>query len=68
LLGQKFGEANISVTSYGNVLAAVAFLHGLAESELRSTELDADDPHYPVIVAARAVKRHETKHESAARA
>jgi SAM-dependent methyltransferase len=59
LLGVRFGEANISVTAYGNVLAAVAFLHGLAESELRPTELDAHDPQYPVIVAARAVKRYE---------
>lgn len=59
LLRERFGEADISVTSYGNVLTAVAFLHGLAESELRPTELDAHDPHYPVIVAARAVKRDE---------
>jgi glycosyltransferase involved in cell wall biosynthesis len=68
LLGGKFGEANISVTTYGNVLAAVGFLHGLAESELRPTELDAHDPQYPVIVAARAVKRYETEHEIAAKA
>jgi len=68
LLGRRFGEANISVTAYGNVLAAVAFLHGLAESELRPTELDARDPLYPVIVAARAVKRSEIEHESAAKA
>ncbi|HJU16652.1 MAG TPA: glycosyltransferase [Stellaceae bacterium] len=68
LLGERFGEANISVTAYGNVLAAVAFLHGLAESELRPTELDAHDPHYPVIVAARAVKRHGIEHENAAQA
>lgn len=67
LLGGRFDEANISVTSYGNVLAAVAFLHGLAESELRPTELDVHDPQYPVIVAARAVKRYETEHESAAK-
>ena len=56
LLRGKFGEADVSVTSYGNVLAAVAFLHGLAESELRPSELDAHDLQYPVIVAARAVK------------
>lgn len=56
LLGEKFEEWNISVTSYGNVLAAVAFLHGLAESELRPTELETHDPQYPVIVAGRAVK------------
>jgi SAM-dependent methyltransferase len=61
LLGGEFGEANVHVTSYGNVLAAVAFLHGLAESELRPTELDTNDPRFPVIVAARAVKRYETE-------
>jgi hypothetical protein len=39
------------------VLAAVAFLHGLAAEELARDELDATDPYYPVIVAARARKR-----------
>jgi SAM-dependent methyltransferase len=68
LLKERFGEADISVTAYGNLLAAVAFLHGLAESELRPTELDSHDPQYPVIVAARAVKRDETDRESAAQA
>jgi SAM-dependent methyltransferase len=57
LLEEKFGGANISVSTYGNVLAAVAFLYGLAEDELRPAELDARDPQYPVIVAARAVKK-----------
>jgi glycosyltransferase involved in cell wall biosynthesis/SAM-dependent methyltransferase len=59
LLEARFGEANISVTAYGNVLAAVAFLHGLAESELRASEIDTHDPEYPVTVAARAVRRDE---------
>jgi SAM-dependent methyltransferase len=56
LLQQRFGEANVSVSAYGNVLVAISFLHGLAESELHPSELDTHDPHYPVIVAARAVK------------
>ncbi len=68
LLGETFGEDNVSVATYGNVLAAVAFLHGLAESELRPSELDAHDLHYPVIVAARAVKGHETDRENATKA
>jgi SAM-dependent methyltransferase len=68
LLSRNFGEANIDVTTYGNVLAAVAFLYGLAEDELRPTELEARDPQYPVIVAARAIKQHEAGHESAAKA
>ena len=57
LLEEKFDSANVSVTAYGNVLAAVAFLHGLAEHELSAAELDAHDPQYPMIAAARAVKQ-----------
>ena len=57
LLLSTFGEANVEVSTYGNVLAAVAFLHGLAESELQPVELDTQDPEYPVTVAARAVRR-----------
>jgi glycosyltransferase involved in cell wall biosynthesis/SAM-dependent methyltransferase len=56
LLEEKFDGASVSVTGYGNVLAAIAFLHGLAEHELTPDELDAYDPQYPMIVAARAVK------------
>ena len=62
LLSERFGEANNSVAAYGNVLTAIAFLYGLAESELRPAEIDAHDPQYPVIVAARAVKQYETDH------
>lgn len=61
LLAEEFDGSNISVITYGNVLAAVAFLHGLAESELHPTELDTIDPQYPVILAARAVKRNENQ-------
>jgi SAM-dependent methyltransferase len=56
LLEEKFDSANVDVTAYGNVLAAVAFLHGLAEHELSAAELEAHDPQYPMIAAARAVK------------
>jgi glycosyltransferase involved in cell wall biosynthesis/SAM-dependent methyltransferase len=56
LLELSFPVAGIGIEVSGNVLAAVAFLHGLADHELDPSELDAQDPHYPVIVAARAVK------------
>ena len=56
LLERRFPAASIGIEVYGNVLAAIAFLHGLADHELDPGELDAQDPHYPVIVAARAVK------------
>jgi hypothetical protein len=41
---------------YGNVLAATAFLQGIAWNELRPEELDYRDPMYQVSIAARAVK------------
>jgi glycosyltransferase involved in cell wall biosynthesis len=56
LLAQSFAENDIAVATYGNVLTAVAFLHGLAEEELRPQDYDVTDPHYPVIVAGRAKK------------
>jgi SAM-dependent methyltransferase len=59
LLEASFGDTNVNVSAYGNVLAAVAFLHGLAESELQPAELDTHDPEYPVTVAARAVRRDQ---------
>jgi GT2 family glycosyltransferase/SAM-dependent methyltransferase len=60
LLEERFDNARISVTAYGNVLAAISFLHGLGEHELNAAELDAYDPQYPMIVAARAVKQCQT--------
>lgn len=56
LLKEHFGGAELAVESHGNVLAAVGFLYGLAAEEFTPAELAAEDPRYPVIVAARAVK------------
>jgi SAM-dependent methyltransferase len=56
LLAEAFGKAGVSVSVQGNVLAAIAFLHGLGDHELDAKELASRDPCYPVIVAARAVK------------
>jgi len=56
LLAERFPSTDLSVSSYGNVLTASAFLYGLAEHELTSEEFDARDASYPVIVTARAVK------------
>jgi SAM-dependent methyltransferase len=56
LLSDVFDRAAV-VRSYGNVLAATAFLHGLAVEDLPDPSLlDADDPDYPVVVAAVAEK------------
>jgi SAM-dependent methyltransferase len=55
LLADTF-EGQCSVRSYGNVLSAICFLHGLATTELTPGELEHSDPDFEVIVAARAVK------------
>jgi SAM-dependent methyltransferase len=57
LLETEFGSSNIAVRSYGSVLVAVAFLSGMARHELTPAELDLHDPRFPVVVAARAVRR-----------
>jgi SAM-dependent methyltransferase len=56
LFGAPFGEAQVEVTSAGNVLAAVAFLEGLAAEELSAGKLSARDPAFPVVILIRAVK------------
>ena len=56
LFQEVFPAANIQVDVYGNVLTAVAFLHGLASEELRQEELDYIDPDYEVLLTIRAVK------------
>ncbi len=56
LFGEAFRPEAISVETYGNVLSAVASLHGLAAEELDPDELNHPDPNYEVLVAIRAVK------------
>jgi SAM-dependent methyltransferase len=56
LLGDAFAGGSVDVRSQGNVLAAVAFLEGMAYEELTPAELDVDDPFFPVLITARATK------------
>ena len=56
LFEESFPAANVIVEVRGNVLAATAFLQGLAAQELRQQELDYRDPDYEVIIGVRAVK------------
>jgi hypothetical protein len=56
LFEEVFPPANVTVEAYGNVLAATAFLYGLASHELRTQELDFRDPDYEVLMTVRAVK------------
>lgn len=54
LFKQDFPE--VTVRSYGNVLATIARLHGILATELRPEELDHHDRDYDVIISIRAVK------------
>ncbi len=55
-LCEEAGPMEVSVTSYGNVFTAIAFLHGLAAEELRQKELDYSDRDYELLIGVRAVK------------
>lgn len=56
LFESVFPQENVRVTAYGNVLASVALLHGLATEELRTQELDYFDPDYELLIGVRALK------------
>ncbi len=56
LFSDVFGEPNVTVEAFGNVLAAAAFLYGLAAEELTDSELGYNDPGYGMTVAIRARK------------
>ncbi|MEN8130474.1 MAG: methyltransferase domain-containing protein [Pseudomonadota bacterium] len=56
LFGTAFPQSSVNVESRGNVLSAVAFLHGLATEELDPRELDYHDPLYQVVISIKASK------------
>ena len=56
LFGEVFGPENVEVAAFGNVLTSVAFLEGMATSELRRRELSFHDPQFPMLVTVRAFR------------
>lgn len=56
LFTEAFSEDNVIVQAYGNILTAVAFLHGLISKELSREELDYYDRDYEVLITVRATK------------
>jgi SAM-dependent methyltransferase len=53
---ESFPKDSLTVYAYGNVLAAISFLEGLAAEDLKKEELDTVDPNYEILIAVRAVK------------
>jgi SAM-dependent methyltransferase len=56
LFEEVFSKSNITVSAYGNIFSAIAFLHGLASEELDPKELDHRDPDYELLITVRALK------------
>jgi SAM-dependent methyltransferase len=55
LLSGPFDREKVTISTYGNLYAATAFLHGAAVEEIETAKLAHLDPAYPVTVTARAV-------------
>ena len=60
LFEEVFPKDRIEVKASGNVLAATAFLHGLAVEDLRRGDLEYQDPDFEVSISLRAVKPRES--------
>ena len=56
LFAEVFPASAMVVESKGNVLAATAFLHGIAKQELAPEELDHVDPLFQVLISISACK------------
>jgi SAM-dependent methyltransferase len=57
LFEEEFQPERVEIEAYGNILAAIAFLHGVAAEELKPDELDFRQPAFDVTIAVRASKR-----------
>jgi len=56
LFDEHFSPSLARVDTFGNVLAATAFLHGLAANDLTPDELESRDPAYELLITVRAEK------------
>jgi hypothetical protein len=57
LTARLWSADDVEIVAYGNCLAAVAAMHGIAVEELAPAELDARDPRYPVLLGIMCRKR-----------
>jgi SAM-dependent methyltransferase len=57
VFSEVFSGHNVVVQTYGNVLAATAFLHGLVQEELTQEEMEYNDPDYEVTIGVKATKQ-----------
>ena len=58
IFAAEFGEGAAEVDVLGNVLAATAFLQGIAAEEFDEAELLAPDPQFQMLTTVRAMRRY----------
>lgn len=56
-LAKIFDKKNIITNSYGNMASGMAFWVGLAQEDISQKDLNYNDNQFPVVIAARAVKK-----------
>jgi hypothetical protein len=56
LLAETCDGAELETAGFGNALAALAFVMGLAADELDASELEVHDEHFPIVACARVRK------------
>ena len=56
LVGEAFPGGEVAVESFGNVMTAIAYLHGLSAEELEPDELEHQDPEYQLSIGIWARK------------
>jgi hypothetical protein len=56
MLAEVF-PAPAEIETFGNVFIASAFLYGMGVNEVKKKQLDYNDPHYQVIITAKATKQ-----------
>jgi Methylase involved in ubiquinone/menaquinone biosynthesis len=64
LFQEAFAEGPVLVEAFGNVLAAISFLHGVAAEELREEELEYRDRDYELLITVRATKAASVREPS----
>jgi len=60
LFGDIFGNENIEIKAFGNVLVCTSFLYGLASQDLTQKELDFYDRDYEFLICIKAIKNDRT--------
>lgn len=61
VFGKYFTKNNLTVKSYGNVLTGQCFWVGMSMEEMTTEELEFNDPHFPCIIAVKAIKERKKK-------